>query len=204
MSADAWWAKGVLFENCNCQMVCTGHFHFTQMCTHDRCVGYWGIQLDEGRFGDTDLAGMRAMVIFDSPQQMASGDWVLTTYVNEECSPAQQAALERILSGEAGGPWKVLSRFVRERKPTRRDKIEFTVETKSRMARVGEVLRSTLTWMKGRDRDKPVMLENVYNQIHAPSQVLSMGSTSYQDGAFRIETANTHALHSQFSWSGTA
>ena len=27
-----------------------------------------------------------------------------------------------------------------------------------------------------------------------------MGTTSYDDGAFRVETSDTHSLQSQFSW----
>ena len=53
-----WWAKGLLFENCSCQIVCPGHFHFTQDCTHDRCVGYWGIDVADGDFGVPRLRGL--------------------------------------------------------------------------------------------------------------------------------------------------
>jgi len=198
-----WWAKGLLFENCSCQIVCPGHFHFTQDCTHDRCVGYWGIDVADGDFGDTSLAGVRAVIMFDAPQRMADGGWVFTLYVDASASAEQVAAMEKILGGEAGGPWNILARFVAERKPTRQDKIIFTSEPKSRSATVGSVLRALIKPLKGRDRDKPVTIENNYNQIHAPSQELGMGTTSYDDGAFRVETSDTHALQSQFSWAGS-
>lgn len=197
-----WWAKGLLFENCSCQIVCPGHFNFTQKCTHDRCVGYWGIEVEDGIFGATSLAGVKAVIVYDAPQKMADGGWVVTTYIDFSASTDQLTAMEKILSGEAGGPWKILARFVAERKPTRQDKIVFTSEPKSRSTTVGRVLRSLIKPLKGRDRDKPVMIENVYNQIHAPSQELGMGTTSYDDGAFRVETSDTHALQSQFSWAG--
>lgn len=35
-----WWVEGLLVENCNCQIVCPGHVHFDQLCTHDRRLGY--------------------------------------------------------------------------------------------------------------------------------------------------------------------
>ena len=196
-------AKGLLFENCSCQIVCPGHFHFTQKCTHDRCVGYWGIEVEDGIFGATSLAGVKAVIVYDAPQKMADGGWVVTTYIDFSASTDQLTAMEKILSGEAGGPWKILARFVAERKPTRQDKIVFTSEPKSRSTTVGRVLRSLIKPLKGRDRDKPVMIENVYNQIHAPSQELGMGTTSYDDGAFRVETSDTHSLQSQFSWAGS-
>jgi len=198
-----WWAKGLLFENCSCQIVCPGHFHFTQKCTHDRCVGYWGIEVEDGIFGATSLAGVKAVIVYNAPQKMADGGWVVTTYIDFSASTDQLTAMEKILSGEAGGPWKILARFVAERKPTRQDEIVFASEPKSRSTTVGRVLRSLIKPLKGRDRDKPVMIENVYNQIHASSQELGMGTTSYVDGAFRVETSDTHALQSQFSWAGS-
>ncbi len=198
-----WWAKGLLFENCSCQIVCPGHFHFTQDCTHERCVGYWGIDVADGDFAGASLAGVRAVIMFDSPRRMAEGGWMLLLYVDASASPAQVSAMEKIISGEAGGPWTILARFVAERRPTRQDKIVFTSEPKQRTATVGSLLRSLIKPLKGRDRDKPVRIENNYNQIHAPSQELGMGTTSYDDGTFRVETSDTHALQSHFSWAGS-
>ena len=45
-------------------------------------------------------------------------------------------------------------------------------------------------------------LENTYNQIYNATQVLDMGSTEYTDAPYTLVTKNTHALHSNFSWSG--
>ncbi|MEZ5889392.1 MAG: DUF1326 domain-containing protein [Xanthobacteraceae bacterium] len=198
-----WWAKGLLFENYSCQVVCHGHFHFTQDCTHERCVGYWGIDVADGDFAGTSLAGVRAVIMFDAPQRMADGGWMQMLYVDRSASADQVTAMEKIISGEAGGPWKILARFVADRRPTRQDNIIFTSEPKSRSATVGSVLRGLIKPLKGRDRDKPVTIENVYNQIHAPSQELGMGTTSYDDGSFRVETSETHALQSHFSWAGS-
>ena len=105
-----------------CQIVCPGHFHFTQKCTHDRCVGYWGIEVEDGIFGATSLAVGQGRIVYDAPQKMADGGWVVTTYIDFSASTDQLTAMEKILSGEAGGPVKILARFVAERKPTRRTK----------------------------------------------------------------------------------
>lgn len=197
-----WWAKGLLFENCNCQIVCPGHFHFTQLCTHERCIGYWGIHFDEGDFGGVPLAGLDAIIIYDTPRHMASGNWILTTYVDDQSSPQQQAAIERIVSGDANGPWTILARFVAERKPTQRVPIAFADVGKVKTLTAGTFFKSAITWLKGRDRDTPVRLENAYNQIHDATQVLDMGSTEYTATPYALVTTNTHALHSRFSWSG--
>ena len=56
-----WHARGLLFENCSCQLVCPGHMHFSQACTHERCLGYWAIRIDEGAYGEVPLAGAEGL-----------------------------------------------------------------------------------------------------------------------------------------------
>jgi hypothetical protein len=41
----------------------------------------------------------------------------------------------------------------------------------------------------------------MFNQIHAPSQVIAQGATSYDDGEIVVLTENTHAMWSEFNWS---
>jgi len=202
-SQASWWAKGLLFENCNCQIVCPGHFHFTQLCTYERCLGYWGICFDEGEFGEVSLNGRKVIIIYDTPQHMASGNWILTTYIDEGASNEQQHAIESILNGEANGPWKFLTRLIKERKPTRRVAIEFSDEGREKRLSAGDFLRSTVSWLRGRDKEQEVRLENTFNHIHNSTQVLDMGSTDYTDAPYQLHTKNTYALHSRFSWQGS-
>ena len=70
----AWWANGELFENCNCTLVCPGHMHFSQHCTHEHCLGYWAIRIDDGAYGDVPLGGLRAVIAFDAAQRMIDGN----------------------------------------------------------------------------------------------------------------------------------
>ena len=93
MSNSTWWAKGLIFENCTCQLVCPGHLHFSQLCTNERCVGYWAIRMDAGQFGAVSLAGARIVVVFDAPQHMIDGNWTEVLLVDEAATPDQRAAL---------------------------------------------------------------------------------------------------------------
>jgi hypothetical protein len=196
----SWWAKGLLFENCSCQLVCPGHLHFSQLCTHERCLGYWAIRVDEGQFGQVALAGVKAMIVFDSPQHMISGNWTEVVIVDDAASPEQRDAMERLLTGRAGGPWEVLSKFVGRWLETRYLPIEFAEEDGTKKGRIPGLLETAITQIRGRDRSQPVRFENMFNQIHAPEQVLATGNTTYDDGVIRIHTAKTHALHSNFEW----
>src|SRR5262245_6143045 len=92
-----WRAQGLIFENCNCTLVCPGHMHFSQLCTHERCRGYWALRFDGGHYGDVPLGGLRAVVAFDCAQKMIDGGWTEVLIVDESASPAQRTALESIL-----------------------------------------------------------------------------------------------------------
>jgi hypothetical protein len=195
-----WHARGLLFENCSCQLVCPGHMHFSQACTHERCLGYWAIRIDEGAYGDLPLGGLKAFIAFDSPQHMIEGNWTEVVIIDDAATAPQRRALENILRGQAGGSWELLARFVARWLDTRFMPIEFTEEPRAKHARIPGLLDASITEIKGRDRSTPVTFENIFNQIHASTQVLALGSTAYDDGVIRIATKQTHGLHSRFEW----
>ena len=200
MPRASWWAKGVLFENCNCTTVCPGHVHFSQACTHERCKGFWVVRFREGELDGVDLAGVDAVVAYDSPQRMISGDWTEAILVTDTASERQVGAVERILSGAVGGPWQVLDRFVAQRMPTRTAAIRIEEEDRTKRIVVDGVLESSIEAIKGRDREHLVTFENIFNQVHAPSQVIARGTSRYDDGTITLATEGTHGLWSDFSW----
>ena len=197
---DHWWARGLLFESCNCQVVCPGHVHFSQSCTHERCIGYWALRFDEGGYGDTSLDGVRAVVAFECPQLMIAGDWTEVLLIDEEASPDQREAVEAILRGDAGGPWEVLARFVSEWLPTRFVPIEMEDEGKVKRVLVGSLLEASVEDIRGWDRDLPVTFRNMFNQIHDSTQTIARGETRGDIGGIRLRNEGTHGLHSRFDW----
>jgi hypothetical protein len=178
--------------------------HFSQLCTHERCIGYWALRFDDGEFDGVSLSGLRAVIAFDSPQKMIDGNWTQVIIIDESASAAQRSALETILTGRAGGPWEVLGRFVSRQLETRFLPIVFSDEGATKRASIAGLLNAVVTQIRGRDRSKPVLFENIFNQIHAPTQVLALGETQYDDGVIRIATSNTHGLFSNFDWTVAA
>lgn len=198
--ACAWWAKGLLFENCSCQLVCPGHMHFEQLCTRDRCKGYWAVRIDEGRFESVSLEGLKALVVFDTPKRMIDGGWTEVLVIDAAAGPDEREALETILTGQAGGPWGLLARFVGTRLPTRFLSIELSDGGTAISAAVAGLMTAEIADIRGRDRARPVRFENIFNQIHASSQVLALGTTDYDDGVIAFRNERTHGLHSRFDW----
>jgi len=198
---SAWSARGLLFENCSCTTVCPGHVHFDQNCTFERCVGYWAIVFEDGDFGGVPLAGVAAVVAYDCPQHMIEGDWTQGVIIDVAATVDQRRAVETILAGQAGGPWGKLAPFVGRLLSTRYLPIRIEDLGRKKTLSISGLLDSTIEAIRGRDRGKPVTFENMFNQIHAPSQVIATGATNYDDGEIVISTRGTHALYSRFNWS---
>ncbi len=174
--------------------------HFSQNCTHERCKGYWAIRVDDGRFADTSLAGTRAVIAFDTPQRMIDGGWVQTIIIDHSASPDQRRALDTVFRGLAGGPWEKLAAFVATRQPTEFRTIELIDEGPTKRATIVDRLKAVVTQIRGRDKSKPVLFENIFNQIHAPTQVIALGESEYDDGVVRFNTSGSHSTFSMFEW----
>ena len=174
--------------------------HFSQNCTYERCRGYWAVRIDEGMFGDVPLVGTRVLVAFDSPQRMIDGGWLQTIIIDERAPDAQRHALEAIFMGHAGGPWAKLASFVGTRQPTEFRTIDFADEGPVKRASIVDRLKSVVTQIRGHDKSRPVLFENIFNQIHAPIQVIALGESEYDDGVVKFRTTGSHGLFSHFDW----
>lgn len=196
----SWWAKGLIFENCACTLVCPGHMHFSQLCTHDRCKGYWALRFDDGAFGAVSLRALRALIVFDTPQRMIDGNWTQRLIVDPVATTEQRQALETILLGRAGGPWEKLHGFVAMELPTEYLPIEIADEGATKRISIVDRIMAIVTQIRGRDRSKPVLFENCFNQIHASTQVIALGDSEYRDAGIEFNNSQTHGLFSNFDW----
>ncbi len=200
-----WWAEGLLFENCNCTAVCPGHIHFSQKCTHEVCHGFWAIRFEAGAVGASapvDLAGIDAVVVYETPPVMVEGGWKQLIIVSDHATDDQREAVEEIVTGARGGPWEVLNRFVADPLPTRTAPIRIEDQPTRKSVTVAGLLTGAVEAIRGRDRDRPVTFENIYNKIHDSTQVIAQGSTRYDDGEIVIANEGTHGLWSRFRWTG--
>ena len=199
-SQTPWWARGLLFENCSCQVVCPGHVHFDQLCTFERCVGYWAIRFDAGECDRVALGGVRAVIAYDCPRHMIDGDWIQAIVIDESATDEQRGVVEAILRGDRGGPWAVLARFVATHLDTSYRPILIEDDGRRKRVSIDGLLESTIEAIRGRDRAEPVTFENMFNQIHATSQVIATGDASFDGGPIAFTNSGSHGLYSSFEW----
>jgi hypothetical protein len=201
-SISKWYAKGLLFENCNCQLICPAHVSFKQNCTHERCTGYWAIRFNEGAYGDIPLDGLCVVILYDTPQRMYEGDWTEALYLDESADAWQKESLETILKGRAGGPWTILARFVGTWLETRTVAFNFKDEGRIKSLTVNGLFETRIEALRGSNPNDQATLENLYNTIHGPTHTLARGFSRCIDQGYSLSTEGTHAIYSNFSWNG--
>jgi hypothetical protein len=98
-------------ECCNCRHGC--NCQFTGTPNEGKCEFLIGFEVVEGRFGTTDLGGMRFVVGGKYPGAIHEGRGHVVLFVDEKTRPDQAEAIAGILSGKHGGmPWEALAATV--------------------------------------------------------------------------------------------
>ncbi len=95
--ATSWFIKGCEFVHCNCAYGCPCQFN--ALPTHGHCQAVAAIEIEQGRHGDTELAGTRIAMIFAWPGPIHEGKGHVVPIVDERASEGQREALLRIMSG---------------------------------------------------------------------------------------------------------
>ena len=131
---------------------------------------------------------------------MIDGNWTQRLIIDPVADAAQREALETILLGRAGGPWEKLHAFVATDLPTEFRPIDMADEGATKRISIADRLKAVVTQIKGRDKTQPVLFENIFNQIHASTQVIALGDSDYQDEGIAFNTTQTHGLFSNFDW----
>lgn len=203
MASHQWNAKGLLFENCSCQLLCPAHVSFKHTCDGDRCHGHWCFHIDSGQFNDVSLNNTNIAVVFEAPTTMYEGDWTQVFYVDEATSPAQRHALESIFSGHTGGPWSVLSRFVSEQLETRVVPMTFEDNGRQKTLVIAGIFETAISAVPGADGNGDAIISNLHNVIHGPVHTMARGKSRHTDSTLGFSVENTHALYSYFSWNVT-
>ena len=100
--------RGTFLESCNCEAGC--NCNFGGFPDHGKCEGIIGIHLSEGKFGETDMAGMKIVLVAKWPQAIHEGNGSAAVFIDESATDDQVTGIATILTGQAGGmPWEILA-----------------------------------------------------------------------------------------------
>ena len=200
---QSWWAEGELFEGCSCFLLCPCHITFRQPPTNGYCDAIWGVSFQQGRFGNTDLAGLGAVIFVHSPgPTMGDGGWTSVLYIDDTASDEQHEALRSIFSGDAGGPWEILGQFYSNGELTavRQIPLDITIDATSRTLKASDRVLLEVQAIRGADRDGLATITNLRNVIHGKVHTLARSNQSIKDETISWEEEGKHGLYSRFRW----
>ncbi|WP_291730637.1 DUF1326 domain-containing protein [Leisingera sp. F5] len=133
-----WYIEGRSFGNCNCNYGCPCQFE--DLPTHGNCTGFEVIHIDKGHFGDIDLTGTRAAVLYAWPGPIFEGKGALQLIVDDRASNAQREALSTVMLGgetdEEATHWWVFRAMCDTVHETLIKRIDYQADIESRTAKV--------------------------------------------------------------------
>ena len=139
----SWRIAGRYFESCNCEAICPCRMIGGVLggrSTYGVCYGVLSWLVEEGRAGDTPLAGLGAVLVLRYDDDEPGSPWRFVLHVDERGDDAQRAALADILLGRLGGPRIVVLPWVR--KPSELIAVRASrIEIGDRDVRVGSAVR---------------------------------------------------------------
>lgn len=133
-----WEIRAREFANCNCSYGCPCQFNASP--THGDCKASAAIEIDEGHYGDVDLAGVRFIGVFEWPGAVHEGGGKCQPIVDRRASAAQREAVLKIMSGEDTDPgatvFNVFASTIEQVFEPVFAEIEFEVDIDARRGRV--------------------------------------------------------------------
>lgn len=163
MAEPTWSLRGEYMESCNCDYLCPCIYTNPQeAATHDNCIAAMVFRIDEGRFGDTRLDGLKFALVIQSGRVMADGNWIFAGVVDDSATAAQRTALAAIVGGEAGGPpGMIRQNLVSDFRGVEFKPIEIDLDGLKRSVSIPDILAFEIEGVASRNRSgEPLYIDN--------------------------------------------
>ena len=161
MSKEPWHIKGELILSCNCTVFCPCVVSLGKHPpTEGYCQTWGGVKIDDGRFGDVDLSGIKMGLIIEIPGLMSRGNWTAGVYVDNEADVYQVKALTRIMSGQAGGTTHLLSILVGRFLGVWQEDITYEIDGNTRRFSIPKIIDGEIVPIPGKGPGQLTTIEN--------------------------------------------
>jgi hypothetical protein len=163
MADPRWSLRGEYMESCNCDYLCPCIYTNPQeAATHEHCTAVMVFRVDEGKFGETKLDGLKFALVIRSGRVMADGNWIFAGVVDDSANEAQRAALAAIVAGNAGGtPALIRQNLVSDFRGVAFKPIEVQLDALKRAASIPDILAFEIEAVPSRNRSgEPLYIDN--------------------------------------------
>ena len=162
-----WTLKGRELANCNCDYGC--NCQFGGLPDKGNCQAVFGLAIDEGKHGDTDISGLNIGAVFKWPGPIHEGHGECVAYVDERADEDQRGALLTIMTGGDTDPMATMFAVFASTIETMHEPIfapiEFDVDIEGRTAKMHIPGHIDMT---GEPIRSPVDGSEVRARIHLP------------------------------------
>jgi hypothetical protein len=194
---ESWKIAGSFFEACNCNVACP--CVFLSPPTSGECTLLLAWHIDQGRFGQTDLNGLNAVLAVYSPGHMMEVKWKVALYVDEKANQSQQDALTQIFSGQAGGHLAALGPLIGEVLGVKTAPIDYQSDGKRRSLRLGTVGEMEIEGMPGQDGGDVTISSHPFTAVPGfPAVVAKSKQMRFTDYGLSWEVSNKNGFFSPF------
>jgi len=194
---ESWKIAGSFFEACNCNVACP--CVFLSPPTSGECTLLLAWHIDQGRFGQTDLNGLNAVLAVYSPGHMMEVKWKVALYVDEKANQIQQDALTQIFSGQAGGHLAALGPLIDEVLGVKTAPIDYQSDGKRRSLRLGTVAEMEIEGMPGQDGGDVTISGHPFTAVPGFQAVVAKSKQMrFNDYGLSWEVSNKNGFFSPF------
>lgn len=198
--SERWNLDGEYFESCNCELLCPCLLTKGARPTEGHCDVVVAFRVDSGKYGQTDLSGLNAVLVIYSPGVMTEGKWTVEPYVDVRASEAQRAALERIITASAGGPLGRFGPLIAKRLPLKVAPISITSEGRVRKLSIPNVTEVTVEGVLGADSQQ-VWFDNVAHFANRRLAAARGTSSHFKDDSFTFDNSGRNGHFAPIKWS---
>ena len=197
----AWRLKGSYAETCSCELMCPCNFSFDHGATNDYCRATLAFHIRDGEIEGTDVSGLKAAFIIDTPKVMTEGNWKLGVFIDENATDEQADKLIAVFGGQLGGPMAGLAPLVGEMLGVERVPIEMVDDGLRHSVKIGDAIDFEIEDIVpfGVETGEPAKLSGIFHP--AGSEVTAAEAKRSRINAFGIEYEGKTGLSTaEFSW----
>jgi hypothetical protein len=156
-----WHITGELMLSCNCTVFCPCVLSLGKHPpTEGHCQTWGGIKIDQGRYAEVDLSGIKLGLMIEIPGQMSRGNWTAGVYIGNEADIYQIKALTRIMSGQAGGTTRLLSILVGRFLGVWQEDITYEIDGDVRRFAIPKIIEGEIAPITGKEPGRHTTIEN--------------------------------------------
>ena len=159
----AYHLEGRLLEVCNCRVLCPcwiGEDPDNGTC--DTIIAW---RVDKGTVDAVDVSGNTIAVVAHVPGNILQGNWTAAVFVDDKASKAQEDALLKVYTGQAGGPVADLAKLIGTVVSVERAPITFDVVGGKGTLAIGQNHYAELEPYLGATGGKTTLSDTVFSTV---------------------------------------